>query len=474
MKKAEITFSAMLVPVDYLMIILAALSAYTLRFSEFYQSRIREIVFEMPFSGYFPVALGVGIVWLVIFGLMGLYTMGGRKRFIDEISKVIVGCSAGLAVITILIFFKRELFDSRFIVLAAWALAIIYVSFGRFIVRKIQQHFVKRGYGINRLVVIGQGKNAIAIISEIEKQPSLGYRVVRVYEELNESVRDKIRNTGGEIDELILVDSEVPHEESMKLLDICNENHIIYKYAADVFNARSANIEITMMDSTPLVEIKRTPLDGWGRVAKRIFDIFGSLILIVLSSPVMILTAIAIKLDSKGPVFYLNERIGEKGRKFETIKFRSMKVESCVGSRYSDVEKALALEQELIEEKNTRSGPLYKIKDDPRVTRVGRFIRKTSIDELPQFFNVFRGNMSLVGPRPHQPREVDLYQRRHKNLLGIKPGVSGLAAISGRSDLDFEDEARLDIYYVENWSLGLDLQILLKTPMAVLKKRKAE
>lgn len=453
MKKSEITFSVLLVPIDYLMMILAALSAYSLRFSEFYQARIREIVFDLPFAKYFPAALIVGLVWLFIFAFSGLYTMGGRKRFIDEFSRVIIACSAGLAVITILIFFKRELFDSRFIVLAAWGLSIIYVSIGRFVVRKIQQYFVKKGYGVNRLVIIGRDRNTRSIISEIEKRPALGYQVVRVYPELNDSVRDKIRSMIREIDELILVDSDISHEESMKLLDICNEGHIIYKYAADVFNAPIANIEITMMDSTPVIEIKRTPLDGWGRVAKRIFDIIGSLFLIVLTSPVMIVTAVAIKLDSKGPVFAdIPDRAGQFNKPFRFLKFRSMYV-----GAHKDQEKLAS----------DRAG-LFKLENDPRITKVGKFIRKWSIDELPQLFNAFRGEMSLVGPRPHFLNEYSNYQQR---VLNIRPGISGLAQISGRSDLSFDGEVRLDLYYIENWSLRLDLQILLKTPFVVLSRR---
>ena len=158
MKKSELTFSVILVPLDYIMILLAGMSAYFLRYSQFYQENIREIVFDLPFGGYFATILGVGIFWVGIFALTGLYTIGIRRKFIDEFSKIFVSCSAGLALITFLVFFKRELFDSRFIVLAGWGLAVLYVSAGRFIMRKIQQYFVKRGYGIKRVIIIGRDK----------------------------------------------------------------------------------------------------------------------------------------------------------------------------------------------------------------------------------------------------------------------------------------------------------------------------
>ena len=217
----------------------------------------------------------------------------------------------------------------------------------------------------------------------------------------------------------------------------------------------------------PVVHIKRTPLDGWGRIVKRLFDIAGSAGLIALFSPALAATAILIKLDSKGPVFFtrlddgaLQRRIGQDGRAFRYFKFRSMRAKTH-GMRYAEL---MAL--------NARRGPLVKIPDDPRVTRVGKFIRRFSIDELPEFFLVFLGRMSLVGPRPHYPEEVAKYTGYQKRLLTIKPGVTGLAQISGRSDLDFDEEARLDMFYIENWSFWLDMQILLRTPWAVLRGRK--
>lgn len=185
----------------------------------------------------------------------------------------------------------------------------------------------------------------------------------------------------------------------------------------------------------------------------------------------MLLTAIAIKIDSRGPVIFRNERVGNDGN-FNVYKFRYLKLEHCTGCQNPEYEKALETEEELIKNQSVRKGPLYKIKNDPRKTRVGQIIEAFSIDELPQLFNVFLGNMSLVGPRPHQPREVEKYEIWQKRTLSIKPGITGLAQISGRSDIDFKDEAKLDIYYIENWSLWLDIEILFKTIFVLLKKRK--
>ncbi|MFC1613652.1 sugar transferase, partial [Patescibacteria group bacterium] len=222
----------------------------------------------------------------------------------------------------------------------------------------------------------------------------------------------------------------------------------------------------------PIIEIKRTPLNGWGRIYKRIFDIIGSVLAIIIFSPIFIFTAIAIKLDSKGPILYLDYRYGQKFKKFIFYKFRSMKSELCDGEGPTATKQGNAMLSTLVNgENNTRFGPLHKIKNDPRITKVGKFIRKFSIDEFPQFFNVLKGDLSLVGPRPHMSLEVENYEKHHKRLFEIKPGITGLAQISGRSDLNFEDEVKLDTYYIENWSLKMDITILLKTPFMLLKRR---
>jgi lipopolysaccharide/colanic/teichoic acid biosynthesis glycosyltransferase len=239
---------------------------------------------------------------------------------------------------------------------------------------------------------------------------------------------------------------------------------------ADLLGVKVLRTEVMDIAGLPLAEVKRTTLEGWGAIAKRIVDFVFSGLLIIIFSPVMLLTTIAIKLDSQGPVFFsrLDDgsylyRVGQGGRLFKYFKFRSM-IDRADNMRYKELANL-----------NLRSdGPLVKIKDDPRVTRVGKFIRRFSIDELSELFLVFIGKMSLVGPRPHLPEEVAKYEQHHRKVLTIKPGITGLAQVSGRSDLAFEEEVKLDIYYIENWSLLLDLSILLKTPLAVLKHRSAE
>jgi exopolysaccharide biosynthesis polyprenyl glycosylphosphotransferase len=275
-----------------------------------------------------------------------------------------------------------------------------------------------------------------------------------------------------EVDEIVQSDPNLSKAEVLRLFDFADENHITFKYAADLLGTKVLKTEVAEIAGIPVVEVKETPLDGWGRILKRIFDIILSLFFIIIFSPIFIMAAIIIKLDSRGPVIYKNERVLKNGT-FKLFKFRSMIYQYCVGDDYGN-DQALELEKKLIEEKSIKAGPVYKIADDPRLTGAGKFIRRWSIDELPQFFNVLQGDMSLVGPRPHQPREVAKYEHHHKKVLSIKPGITGLAQISGRSDLGFEDEVKLDSYYIENWSILLDLSILFRTPLAIISGRKAE
>ncbi|MFH1661538.1 MAG: sugar transferase [Candidatus Falkowbacteria bacterium] len=471
MKKSELFFSALLVPLDFLMIVLAGVSAYYIRFAQI-TTEIRPVIFNLQFSGYLKTVVLVAFFWIIIFALAGLYNIKGARKLIKEIYRVVLACSTGLMLIVILIFIRRELFDSRFIVLMAWILAIIYISMARSLVRLMQRSLFKYGIGVHKIILVGNSKTTDNLIHEFSRKRNSGYEVVKRFRDFSVDTENnlteflKIKN----VDEIMQSDPNLTKPEVLRLYNFAQENHITFKYAADLLGTKVLKTEVAEIAGIPIVEVKRTPLDGWGRIVKRFFDIIGSCILIILASPIMALTALAIKIDSCGPVFFSRKddksplnRIGQGGKPFRYLKFRSM-LPGTDNMRYNE-----------LADRNLRGeGPMVKIKDDPRITRVGEFIRRWSIDELPEFFLVFTGKMSLVGPRPHLPEEVAKYEHHHKEVLTIKPGITGLAQISGRSDLTFEEEVKLDTYYIENWSLLLDLAILLRTPMAVFKNREAE
>ncbi|MDD3486773.1 MAG: sugar transferase [Candidatus Moranbacteria bacterium] len=470
MKKSELFFAALLVPADFLMIILAAVIAYWLRFTPGI-IEIKPVLFEFPFDSYLKIVFSLAPLFLLIFSLEGLYSLKTTRVFWREFFQIAFSISVGITIIIIAIFLQREWFSSRFILLSAWGLAIILVSLSRYGVNLLQKILlVYKSIGIHRLVAVGKGNYCKTVCQKYRQNPSYGYRIVSQELEINIEKLRQIRATKG-IDEILICDPDISMKNLREVSDFCHRNRIEFKFVPAILQSISSNFEVRTLFDEPVIAIKNTPLDGWGKIIKRIFDIFGSTIGIILTSPIMLLTAIAIRLESRGPIIFRNERVGHHG-KFNVLKFRYMKLEYCTGTQNPEQKKALELEQQLIETQSVRKGPLYKIKNDPRKTRVGRIIEALSIDELPQLFNVFRGDMSLVGPRPHQPREVEKYELWQKRTLSIKPGVTGLAQISGRSDLSFSDEARLDIFYIENWTFWLDIEIIFKTFFVLLKKRK--
>ena len=471
MKKTELFFSTMFIPVDFAMLILAGLSAYYLRFSEWTISW-RPVIFDLPMSEYFRSLLIISVLWIVIFALSGLYQIRSARKLAQEIQRIIVSCSAGFALVSLIIFFQRDLFDSRFIVLAGFVFSIIYLSLAHAFIRWLQRRLFIYGIGVRKVILVGNSKTTDNLMAEFSSNKKAGFTVIKrirdfslsTAQELMEFIQDK------EVDEIIQSDPNLSKVEMLRLYDFANDQHITFRYVADLLEVKVLRTEVTEVIGVPIIEVKRTTLDGWGRVYKRIFDIIASGLLIIIFSPVLLIVALIIKFDSRGPVFFSRRddgsflyRVGEGGKPFKYFKFRSM-IPNSDSMRYKE-----------LADKNIRTdGPMVKIKDDPRVTRVGRFIRRYSIDELPELFLVFVGRMSLVGPRPHLPEEVAKYENYHRKTLTVKPGITGLAQISGRSDLLFEEEAKLDIYYIENWSLLLDLSILLKTPLAVFRHREAE
>ncbi len=471
MKKSELFFSFLLVPLDFLMIILAGISAYYIRFADFTRE-IRPVIFNLPFGRYFEALLLIASIWVVLFSLAGLYYIRSSRTILKEIYRVVLACSTGLMFIVILIFVRRELFDSRFIVLAGWILAIIYISLSRTLIRYIQRSLFAQGIGRHKVVVVGANKTADSLIRYFSSRKGSGYEVVRRLRDFTIETAEESEEflKLNEVDEIIQADPNLSKAEVLRLFDFADEHHLTFKYAADLLEAKVLRTEVVEVAGVPVVEVKKTSLDGWGRILKRIFDIIGSLIFIILTSPVLVIAAILIKLDSHGPVFFSRRddgsflyRIGQGGKPFRYFKFRSM-IPGTDNMRYN----------ELADKNFRKDGPMVKIKEDPRVTRVGKWIRRWSVDELAELFLVLRGDMSLVGPRPHLPEEVAKYERHHKKVLTIKPGITGLAQTSGRSDLSFEEEVKLDTYYIENWSLLSDLSILLRTPLAVLRKKDAE
>ncbi|MEW6407845.1 MAG: sugar transferase [Patescibacteria group bacterium] len=455
MKKSELFFTAAQVPLDFVMILLAAAFTYFLRFTEF-AKEIRPVMFDLSFFQFMTLILIVASGILIIFAILGLYNIKRKKKVLRDFYTISIGVSCAVAAISFYIFLRAELFSSRFLVIVTWFFAILLVFFGRYFFGLFQRYLYRFGIGVHRLVIIGKTHAAFQLYQALAKTYS-GYITVAHFPELNHALLEKLKKVAQYpgIDDIIQTKPDLPHDQMIDLIDFANENKIDFKYIPDLFGTRSSNIEVDVVAGYPLMELKRTPLDGWGRIVKRSLDFIGALLCLILTSPIFPLAALLIKLDSEGPVFVRLTRVGKDGI-FYLYKFRSM------------VRNAHLMKKELLKY-SERKGPLFKMRCDPRITRVGRILRRLKIDELPQFINVLKGELSLVGPRPHEPEEVAQYEKHHRKVLFIKPGVTGMAQVAGGAVLDFEDEVKLDIFYIENWSLALDLQILFRTLLIVLR-----
>ncbi|MFZ2804299.1 MAG: sugar transferase [Patescibacteria group bacterium] len=472
-RRLDLTFTALLLPLDALALYAAAISAYSLRFSRFVTD-VLPILQNVNFPQYVSTASLFVLIWILLFAIAGLYRMTPRKAW-SELGRVILCCGAGTMIVIATVFFRREITTSRFIVLAVLVFSIVYVWLGRLLLRVIRHLLLQAGIGHRRFIIIGKSVAAGTVTDTYRARPILGVTIVKSFDTWNERTKSALLAAykQDQLDGIILADPDLEKPKALELIAFAEEHHLTFRYLADLFAATFTNIAVTTDTGVPIIEVKRTPLDGWGRIAKRAFDIVVSLILVILTSPLLLLSALALLIEDGLPVIFQNERVGERGDNFRLYKLRTMWRKFSIGPQFASTSKNLEFEKKLIKEKSIKGGPVYKIANDPRVTGVGNFLRRWSLDELPQFWNVLKGDMSLVGPRPHQPREVEKYQPHHLRVLAIRPGITGMAQISGRSDLDFDEEARLDTWYIENWSPWLDLYIILKTPFAVLQRKGA-
>ncbi len=465
MKKSELIFNVISVPVDFLMILIAASLAYFLR----YRVETLPVLFDLSFQDYLKLILAAIPFLLLLFALNGLYTQKSTRGIWREVGRVTTAVSAGLMIVVILFFFDRNLFPSRLIILMGWVLAITLVGLGRAVLLLIQRNLLAKGVGRHRLVII-KGNKTGQIIEEIRADSRLGYQIAGQFVYRDEILAEIEKMHRQErIDELLQADPKLGNDQVLNLVDLCENLGIKFVYLPGVLESHRANIETDVIGSMPIIRLKNTPLDGWGKVVKRTMDIVVAAVGLLLFSPFFLLITLAIKLDSRGPIFF-HQRRGSSFHNFEFYKFRSMHHEMSEGTAAGD-----RIRQEL-EQINTRHGPYVKIKNDPRVTGIGRILRKTKLDELPQLWHILRGQMSLVGPRIHMIKEVAKFENQYKKIFTIKPGATGLAQINQiyNPELPFEEEIKLDLFYLENWSVWLDLHIIFKTVVLLLTKRPKE
>ncbi len=452
------------IPMDGLMIIAAGVVSFFIRQRSI--NFIGPIIYQLNLGDFVSTVYKLAPILILIFAVLGLYNLRGTRKFSDEFSKIVIGISLGLLIVMLLFFFNQTIFPSRFIILATWGLGILFVVAGRLALKLVQQLLFYQNIGLHKLVVINSESGNISVIEQVYKNKKYGYEITSELE-YSESIFEKLQNLydNKKIDEILQANPGLGDEINLRLVQFARNKGLQFSFVPNLFEVQRNSIETYNLKGVPVISLKNTPLDGWGKVAKRILDITASTICLVITSPLFLIIYIAIKIDSEGKVIYSALR-GGCGRDFPFYKFRSMYSHLSVGAMYGG-DGAEKVRQELwkVNSRGGASGPFLKIKDDPRVTKVGKFLRKTKLDEIPQFWNVLKGDMSMVGPRAHVLDEVDRYRNRYRRMFSIKPGIFGMSQIAQSSwpDLPFEEEIKLNTFYIENWSLWLDLKILAKS-----------
>jgi exopolysaccharide biosynthesis polyprenyl glycosylphosphotransferase len=407
------------------------------------------------------------LVTVLLFARSGLYADRAQRPGLPRIVSSLFQVSV-VALIFALV--NGENYSSYYIFYGTLFFAIAYVSTIRWAYDKVTGVLLRAAGYRRRALLVGSGKHIedvhSALVDEVHApvdmigfislapRPDNGLRSLGLIDQLP-AVLDEHR-----VQEVIIADPDFPEEQAVELVDQCHRRGITVRVAPSTMEILVHRAEFVPGASVPLFELRPPVFDGFDYAVKRSFDFVGAIVLIVLLSPLLLTIAIAVFVTSRGPVLYRSIRPGMGGEPFACFKFRTMR---------SDADQM----QADLESLNEASGALFKIRRDPRLTPIGRLLRRYSLDELPQLFNVVLGQMSLVGPRPLPQRDFEQLEEWHKKRYLVLPGLTGLWQVSGRSELDFDDLVRLDFLYLERWSVGLDLSILLKTVPAVLSRRGA-
>jgi exopolysaccharide biosynthesis polyprenyl glycosylphosphotransferase len=455
---------------EKIVVLLIDFLAINLAWAVFFYIRVETGWFQliiMP-EVFIPM-LVVYIYWLIIFTFVGMYrTWFAASRF-DELSTLFKSTFVGIFILFAVIFIDDYLHNiqssTRILIFIYWGLLLFFIGIGRLAIRGFQRRLLVKGIGRKCAVIVGYNPKAKEVHDQVSEHPALGLDV-KAYAAVNpDNVGKFYKGTEvtGTVDDIVKIINETnskeviialereDHELLIKVISKLEHKEVGLKIVPDLYEILSGQARTSQIYGMPLIDIMPELMPEWEKKLKRLMDIVISFLILVINLPIIIITAFAIKLDSAGPVFFIQDRSGMNGRTFRIIKFRSM---------YQDAEK--------------QTGPVWSSKDDPRVTKAGSFIRKVRIDELPQMLNVLKGEMSIVGPRPERPffveklsEEIPYYKRR----LKVRPGITGWAQVKHKYDESVEDvkiKLRYDLFYIENMSLRMDLKIIMRTIFVVL------
>lgn len=451
--------------IDILAIETAFLISYWLRFDTLLFDQFGWTEADAPpFRTYFLGSLVVIVVWLMLFQSRRMYSPRRSVSLADELFAIIRVVSLGMLMIACAAFLYRDFSFSRIVFFILWGNAIVLVFAGRAMVLWLERKAYRRGRHLRHAIILGNDLLAADIYRKLQRHRSFGFLILGYFAD-SPATQDSglppaaylgsieqapayIRAHG--VDLAFIALRSADHPMLFDFISECEGVNIDFMMVPDLLEVLATQMHLIELEGIPLLQIKSVPFSLWGRVIKRSFDVLVAAILLGLLSPLFVLITILIKLDSRGPVFFRQERIGLDGHSFTMYKFRSMRT----GAELQDHQAALG------------------IRDDPRRTRIGVWLRKTSLDEIPQLLNVLRGEMSLVGPRPERTMYVDQFRKvipKYIDRHRVKTGITGWAQVNGyRGDTSIEERVRYDLYYIENWSFSLDIKILLRTIRAAM------
>ena len=459
--RATVFFAASLVITDILMIGMAFYIGYQLRLRSDYQN-------ILPFFEYWGMMVVHIATTMVVFFFYPLYHRQRSLSYVDQFYAIFGAASVGtiIAIAFISFFFKNQLDYPRLMMVYVWILTILFTTLGRMLQSRIQLSLQARGWGEERVLIVGAGDVGRMGMQKTRRSPELGYRVVgfvddnaKVMAVQNSPVLGKTDNLpdlidSEDINEVLIAMPEATHHEILKIVSKVDRGKVSVKVFPDVFQIMASKVTVGDLGGLPLLTVRDTALRGWRLTLKRMIDVAGSTAGLILLSPIMMLLAFLIKLESEGPVFYPQERMGLDGKRFMMLKFRSMRADA-----------------------EQQTGPVWATADDDRRTRLGAVLRTLSIDEFPQLINVLLGEMSLVGPRPERPVFVEQFKQtipRYMDRHREKAGITGWAQINGlRGDTSIIERTKYDLWYIENWSLALDFRIMMRTLMQMFNDRTA-
>lgn len=459
---------------DAVMIALSLAVAYWLRFQAKTPLALLPEIQGDP-QLYLRTSAGIVLLLIVLFAVAGLYDLGNLLGGTREYRLAFNTIAVGMILMLVGMVLARQFDLARAWLLLTWVLAFLGVASARFCIRRGVYHLRGRGYFLTPALIVGVNEEATALAEQLGSWHTSGLNILGFVAAEKSDTERVFRNLfalGGlndldrlvdhyHVEEIIIATSGVSRQD---LVDIfrrfSGRADVQLRLSGGLFEIMTTGLEVRELAFVPLLNVIPVRLKGMDIVLKALLDYSIALTVAVLAAPLLLLIAFAVKRDSPGPVFHRRRVLGLGGQPFDAFKFRTMRVDGdAILDRHPELKRQL--------------DQAYKLKDDPRVTRLGALLRKFSLDELPQIINVLRGEMSIVGPRMISPEEHELYGQWDMNLLTVKPGITGLWQVSGRSDLSYEERVRLDMNYIRNWTIWLDLQLLLQTVPAVLKGRGA-